>query len=85
MPEGELEITIDAVVQSGRAGIVAIVPANARHVNKSGDIVDLEVPGGPIDLAVSGVNAVRKWSPSLPAAGFEVQTEILVNYFLSGF
>jgi quercetin dioxygenase-like cupin family protein len=29
--EGELEITIDGVTQVARAGLVAIVPANARH------------------------------------------------------
>lgn len=29
--EGELELTIDGVAQIARAGIVAIVPANARH------------------------------------------------------
>lgn len=29
--EGELEITIDGVTKKVRAGLVAIVPANARH------------------------------------------------------
>ena len=29
--EGELEITIDGVTQVARSGLVAIVPANARH------------------------------------------------------
>jgi quercetin dioxygenase-like cupin family protein len=29
--EGELEVTIDGVAQIARAGMVAIVPANARH------------------------------------------------------
>ena len=29
--EGELEITIDGVTQIARSGLVAIVPANARH------------------------------------------------------
>ena len=29
--EGELELTIDGVAQIARPGLVAIVPANARH------------------------------------------------------
>jgi len=29
--EGELELTIEGVAQIGRPGVVAIVPANARH------------------------------------------------------
>ena len=29
--EGELELTIDGVAQIARAGVVAIVPGNARH------------------------------------------------------
>jgi quercetin dioxygenase-like cupin family protein len=29
--EGELELTIDGVAQIARPGVVAIVPANARH------------------------------------------------------
>ena len=29
--EGELEVTIDGVTQIARPGMVAIVPANARH------------------------------------------------------
>ncbi|HEV7504670.1 MAG TPA: cupin domain-containing protein [Thermoanaerobaculia bacterium] len=33
--EGELEITIDGVTQIARAGLVAIVPANARHSIKA--------------------------------------------------
>ena len=33
--EGELEITIDGVAQVARAGIVAIVPGNARHSVKA--------------------------------------------------
>jgi unsaturated pyranuronate lyase len=33
--EGELEITIDDVTQIARAGIVAIVPSNARHSVKA--------------------------------------------------
>jgi quercetin dioxygenase-like cupin family protein len=33
--EGELEITIDGVAQIARLGMVAIVPANARHSVKA--------------------------------------------------
>jgi quercetin dioxygenase-like cupin family protein len=33
--EGELELTIDGVTQIARPGIVAIVPANARHSVKA--------------------------------------------------
>jgi quercetin dioxygenase-like cupin family protein len=33
--EGKLEITIDGVAQIARAGLVAIVPANARHSVKA--------------------------------------------------
>ena len=29
--EGELEVTIEGIAQIARSGIVAIVPANARH------------------------------------------------------
>jgi TonB family protein len=56
-------------------------------INKTGDIVDLEALDGPLELVVSAVNAVRQWKyrPYLllgkPVA---VQTEIIVNYQLSG-
>jgi len=56
-------------------------------INKNGDIVDLEVLDGPIELVVSAVNAVRKWKyrPYLLMGNpVEVQTEIAVNYKLSG-
>jgi len=33
--EGELEITIEGAVQIARAGLVAIVPSNARHSVKA--------------------------------------------------
>jgi unsaturated pyranuronate lyase len=33
--EGELEVTIDGVAQIARPGLVAIVPANARHSVKA--------------------------------------------------
>ena len=33
--EGELEVTIDGAAQIARAGLVAIVPANARHSVKA--------------------------------------------------
>jgi quercetin dioxygenase-like cupin family protein len=33
--EGELEVTIDGAIQIARPGLVAIVPANARHSVKA--------------------------------------------------
>ncbi len=33
--EGELEVTIDGVTKVAREGVVAIVPANARHSVKA--------------------------------------------------
>jgi quercetin dioxygenase-like cupin family protein len=33
--EGELEMTIESVIQIARPGVVAIVPANARHSVKA--------------------------------------------------
>jgi quercetin dioxygenase-like cupin family protein len=33
--EGELEMTIDGVTEIARAGVVAIVPSNARHSVKA--------------------------------------------------
>jgi quercetin dioxygenase-like cupin family protein len=33
--EGELEVTIDGVVEIARAGLVAIVPSNVRHSVKA--------------------------------------------------
>ena len=79
--------------------VVPIYPADARHdriqgtvrmravINKTGDIVDLEVMAGPMELVVSAVNAVRKWKYRpylLKGEPVEVQTEIVVNYTLSG-
>jgi TonB family protein len=76
-----------------------IYPADARYagiqgtvrlsavINKNGDIIDLEVLDGPIELVVSAVNAVRKWKYRpylLMGDPVEVQTEVQVNYTLSG-
>jgi protein TonB len=47
--------------------------------------VDLEVIDGPIELAVSAVNAVRLWKYrpySLNGTPVKVLTEIVVNYAL---
>jgi TonB family protein len=54
-------------------------------ISKTGDVADLEVIDGPIDLAVSAVNAVRKWKYRpylLNGEPVAVQTEITVNYSL---
>jgi outer membrane biosynthesis protein TonB len=56
-------------------------------ISKNGDVVDLEVLDGPIELAVSAVNAVRQWKYRphvLNGQAVEVRTEIMVNYVLSG-
>jgi TonB family protein len=55
-------------------------------INKAGDVIDLEVISGPIELAVSAVNAVRKWKYRpylLKGDPVEVDTQIVVNYTLS--
>jgi protein TonB len=57
-------------------------------ISKTGDVVDLEVADGPIELAVSTVNAVRQWKYRpyiLKGEPAEVQTTITVNFTLSGF
>ena len=54
-------------------------------INKTGDIADLEVISGPIELVVSAVNAVRKWKYRpylLKGDPVVVQTQIVVNYAL---
>jgi TonB family protein len=56
-------------------------------INKTGDVVDLEVADGPIELVVSAVNAVRQWKYRpymLQGQPVEVSTTITVNYVLSG-
>jgi TonB family protein len=56
-------------------------------INKSGDVTDLEVVDGPIELAVSAVNAVRQWKYRpyiLNGEPVEVDTHITVNYTLTG-
>jgi TonB family protein len=56
-------------------------------INKTGDVVDLEVIDGPIELVVSAVNAVRQWKYRpyiLKGEPMAVQTVITVNYQLSG-
>lgn len=56
-------------------------------ISKNGDIVDLEVLDGPIELVVSAVNAVRQWKYRpyiLKGEPVDVDTQITVNYVLSG-
>ncbi len=55
-------------------------------ISKTGDVVDLEVIDGPIELAVSEVNAVRLWKYrpyALNGTPVAVFTEVVVNYTLS--
>lgn len=66
--EGELELTIDGIVHVAASGIVAIVPAHARHsVNAltSGRVIIVDSPRRPEfeerDLRRSGTN------PAAPA------------------
>jgi quercetin dioxygenase-like cupin family protein len=45
--EGELEVPIDGAVQVARPGVVAIVPANARHSVKAlsdGRVIVVDYP-----------------------------------------
>ncbi|MGA7557719.1 MAG: energy transducer TonB [Terriglobales bacterium] len=52
-------------------------------INKAGDVVDLEVMDGPLELVVSAVDAVRQWKyrPYLMnGAPVDVQTQVVVNY-----
>jgi len=54
-------------------------------INKQGDVVDVEVIDGPLDLAVSAVNAVRLWKYRpylLLGEPVEVQSTVVVNYSL---
>jgi TonB family protein len=56
------------------------------EISKAGDVVDLEVLDGPIELAVSAVNAVRLWKYKpyrLNGEPVQVITEIRVNYTLT--
>ncbi len=56
-------------------------------ISKAGEVVDIEVIEGPIELVVSAVNAVRQWKyrPYLiKGEPVEVDTQLTVNYTLSG-
>jgi TonB family protein len=74
-----------------------VYPSEAQHariqgsvllhavINRNGDIADLEVLDGPVELVVSAVNAVRKWKYRpymLKGNPVEVDTHITVNYVL---
>ena len=74
-----------------------IYPDDARHlfiqgtvvlqavISKTGDIVDLELLEGPIELAGSAVAAVRQWKYKpylLMGQPVAVDTQIQVNYEL---
>lgn len=56
-------------------------------ISKTGDVMDIEVVEGPIELVVSAVNAVRQWKYRpylLKGEPVEVDTQLTVNYRLSG-
>jgi TonB family protein len=100
-PTRPIKVRVSAGVSGGLLikKVVPSYPLEARQahiqgsvvlqaeIDKSGDIVDLEVIDGPLELVVSAVNAVRQWKyrPYLllgqPVA---VETQIVVNYFLTG-
>jgi TonB family protein len=78
--------------------VVPVYPRGARNnriqgtvriqarINKNGEVDDLEVINGPIELVVSAVNAVRRWryKPyTLNGEPVAVMTEIEVNYSLT--
>jgi TonB family protein len=72
--------------EARRARIQGVVRLSAV-ITRNGDIADLEILDGPLELAVSAVNAVRKWKYRpylLMGSPVEVQSEIMVNYLLSG-
>jgi TonB family protein len=55
-------------------------------ISKDGDVIDLEVLDGPIELVASAVDAVRDWKYRpylLEGKPVAVQTEITVNYQLN--
>jgi TonB family protein len=57
----------------------------SARISKTGDIADLELIDGPIELAVSAVNAVRQWKYRpylLNGEPVTVKTQIQVNYIL---
>jgi TonB family protein len=77
--------------------VYPIYPADARaayiqgtvlllaEISKTGDITDLELLDGPIELAGSAVTAVRQWKYKpflLMGQPVAVETEIRVNYQL---
>jgi TonB family protein len=77
--------------------ITPVYPEEARHdriqgsvvlkviINKAGDIADMEVVSGPVELVVSAVNAVRKWKYRpylLQGDPVAVETQVVVNYAL---
>ncbi len=56
------------------------------EISKTGDIADLELISGPIELAGSAVSAVRRWKYrpfQLNGEAVAVETQIQVNYELS--
>ena len=56
--EGELEVTIDGVVQIARAGLVAIVPANIRNSNKA--LTDGKSSSSTIQQGTTSVECLRR-------------------------
>jgi protein TonB len=69
-------------LQARRARIQGTVRMSAV-ISKNGDVVDIEVIEGPIELVVSAVNAVRQWKYRpyvIKGEPVEVDTQLTVNY-----
>jgi TonB family protein len=72
--------------QEARAAYIQGTVILGADISKQGDIVKLELISGPIELAGSAVDAVRRWKYLpylLNGEPVEVQTQIQVNYQLS--
>ncbi len=99
-PEVSQRVKVASGVSTGLLikKVIPVYPTDAKYahiqgtvrlravINKTGDVADLEVINGPIELVVSAVNAVRKWKYRpylLMGEPVAVQTEIVVNYALS--
>jgi periplasmic protein TonB len=59
----------------------------SAEINQQEEIVNLELIDGPIELAGSAINAVRRWKYRpyvLNGEPVEVRTQVQVNYQLAG-
>jgi TonB family protein len=71
--------------EDARAAYIQGTVVLQAEISKAGDIVDLELVDGPIELAGSAVAAVRQWKYKpylLMGEAVAVETQIQVNYQL---